>query len=86
MPAHDNSIPPRAVRTTGAARYLGVSPSLVRKLRLRGADDPLGPGPKFIRISPSLVVYEISALDEWLDQRNEAMQRGRVISAGTRRE
>jgi hypothetical protein len=59
--------PRRALRTTDAARYLGVSPSLLRKMRMRGPDDPGQPGPGFIRLSPSLIVYEISALDAWLD-------------------
>jgi hypothetical protein len=61
-------IPPRrALRTTDAARYLGVSPSLLRKMRSRGPADPLGVGPAYIRLSPSLIVYEISVLDAWLD-------------------
>jgi len=59
--------PRRALRTTDAARYLGVSASLLRKMRGRGRDDPLGTGPEFIRLSPSLIVYEITALDSWLE-------------------
>lgn len=62
------STPRRALRTIDAARYLGISPSLLRKMRSRGPDDPLGPGPGFIRLSPSLIVYEISHLDAWLDR------------------
>jgi hypothetical protein len=65
------STPPRrALRTTDAARYLGVSPSLLRKMRSRGPADPLGVGPAYIRLSPSLIVYEISVLDAWLDARS----------------
>ena len=63
------SAPRRALRTTDAARYLGVSPSLLRKMRMRGPDDPSGQGPAFIKLSPSLIVYEIASLDQWLDQR-----------------
>jgi predicted DNA-binding transcriptional regulator AlpA len=59
--------PRRALRTTDAARYLGISPSLLRKMRSRGPADPLGAGPPYIRLSPSLIVYEISVLDAWLD-------------------
>ena len=59
--------PRRALRTSDAAGYLGISVSLLRKMRSRGADDPLGPGPAFIKLSPSLIVYEISALDDWLE-------------------
>ena len=34
-----------------------------------GRDDPLGVGPAYIRLSPSLIVYEIAELDDWLDAR-----------------
>jgi hypothetical protein len=64
--------PRRALRTADAARYLGVSPSLLRKMRLRGSDDPRSPGPEYIRLSPSLIVYEITSLDHWLDQHRSA--------------
>ena len=63
---------PRAVRTVDAARYLGISPSLLRRLRARQPDDPLGSGPEYIRLSPGLIVYELSALDSWLDRRRAA--------------
>lgn len=59
--------PRRALRTADAARYLGISCSLLRKMRTRGPEDPLGAGPTYIRLSPSLIVYEITALDTWLD-------------------
>lgn len=59
--------PRRALRTTDAARYLGISSSLLRKMRLRGPEDPLGAGPPYIRLSSSLIVYEIDRLDSWLD-------------------
>jgi hypothetical protein len=36
-------------------------------MRARGQDDPLGAGPAYIRLSPSLIVYEIAALDSWLE-------------------
>jgi hypothetical protein len=66
------STPRRALRTTDAARYLGISPSLMRKMRARGPDDPLGAGPPYIRLSPCLIVYEIAALDSWLDAHSPA--------------
>jgi hypothetical protein len=66
------SSPRRALRTTDAARYLGVSASLLRKMRARGPDDPLGAGPAYIRLSPSLIVYEIAALDSWLESHEPA--------------
>lgn len=67
--------PRRALRTADAARYLGCSASLLRKMRARGADDPLGAGPAFIRLSPTLIVYQIAELDLWLEA-HLPMQRG----------
>lgn len=60
--------PRRALRTVDAAQYLGISASLLRKMRLRGPEDPSDAGPPFIKLSPSLIVYEITALDQWLDR------------------
>lgn len=65
----------RALRTTEAARYLGVSASLLRKMRARGPADPLGLGPPYIRVSPSLIVYELAVLDAWLDARAATTRR-----------
>jgi hypothetical protein len=61
--------PRRALRTTHAAVYLGLSASLLRKLRARGPSDPGDKGPDFIKVSSNVVLYEISALDAWLDAR-----------------
>jgi hypothetical protein len=57
----------RALQTGAAAKYLGVSASLLRKLRLRGPEDPGGVGPHFVKLSPQLVVYRVEDLDAWLD-------------------
>jgi len=59
--------PRRSLQTADAAKYLGISASLLRKMRMRGTEDPAGQGPKFIRLSPQLVVYDIAELDRWLD-------------------
>jgi hypothetical protein len=61
--------PRRALRTVAAATYLGVSASLLRKFRAMGSDDPGTHGPAYIKISSNIVLYEISALDAWLDAR-----------------
>lgn len=53
-------VQPLAVNTRGAAKYLGVSPSSVRKWRR------VGSGPPWIRLSSNLVVYELGALTTWL--------------------
>lgn len=65
---------PRAIPTAAAANYLGVSRSLMRKWRGRGRDDPGSRGPDFIRVGPTLVLYEIAALDAWLDERRSSSQ------------
>ena len=46
--------------TSAAARYLGLSPSTLNKLRLTGL------GPKFIKLGRR-VVYDPADLDAWLD-------------------
>lgn len=60
--------PRRYLRTVDAANYLGLSASLLRKLRL--ADK----GPECIKLSASMVVYEIPALDRWV-----ALHKGGLI-------
>mgnify|MGYP001793361590 CR=1 FL=1 len=49
------------LKTVLAAKYCGVSPSYLAKLRLTGK------GPKFIRIGRKAVIYDPNDLDEWLD-------------------
>ena len=57
--------------TAQAANHLGVSPATMRSWRLRGPDDP-NPGPKYIRLSPSLVVYDVADLDAFLATKRAA--------------
>lgn len=68
-----DDIPIRALKTPEAARYLGLSASLLRKMRLRGCDDPGVPGPSYIKLGPSLVLYERAELDRWLDSHRGAV-------------
>jgi predicted DNA-binding transcriptional regulator AlpA len=63
-----------------AASYLGVSVATVRAWRLRGPDDP-NPGPHFIRLSGSMVVYDLSALDEYLARKRAATYGSEVTRA-----
>jgi predicted DNA-binding transcriptional regulator AlpA len=69
------SSPRRSLRTTEAAKYLGVSASLLRKMRMRRPHDPSGSGPTYIKLSPQLVVYDIAALDAWLDEHADRSRR-----------
>jgi hypothetical protein len=66
------SAEPSWLRTVDAARYLGLSASLLRKYRSMGPDDPGVHGPAFIKVSHNIVLYEIAALDDWLDARRLA--------------
>jgi hypothetical protein len=61
----------RRLNTAEAAAYLGVSVATVRAWRLRGPADP-NAGPPFIRLSPTLVVYDIPELDRYLDSKRAA--------------
>jgi hypothetical protein len=62
-----SAIPIRALKTSAAARYLGLSASWLRKQRMRGSEDPGQPGPQFIRLQGTCL-YEIDELDRWLDE------------------
>jgi predicted DNA-binding transcriptional regulator AlpA len=59
--------PVRALKTTAAARYLGLSPSWLRKRRLSGEQGVGLQGPKFMRLGNGLCLYEVAELDRWLD-------------------
>ena len=51
----------RILRTNDAATYIGLSPSSLEKMRLRGD------GPEFLRLGGRAVGYDIHDLDAWLD-------------------
>lgn len=49
-------------RTVDAARYLGISKSMLEKLRLTGE------GPRFAKLG-KVVVYDVADLDAWIEAR-----------------
>lgn len=51
----------RRLRTREAAKYCGLSPSTMEKLRLTGN------GPVYSKVGPKIVVYGPEDLDAWLD-------------------
>ncbi|RWG78546.1 helix-turn-helix domain-containing protein [Mesorhizobium sp.] len=51
---------PQTLRTDDAARYVGISPSTLSKMRLRGE------GPPYAKIGKRIVVYNKDDLAEWL--------------------
>jgi predicted DNA-binding transcriptional regulator AlpA len=59
----------RRVRVPEAARYLGLSPSTLAKMRLRGD------GPVFLKLNRA-VAYDSRDLDEWLAHRRRASTSG----------
>lgn len=69
----------QALKCARAAAYLGLSPSLLKKMRKRRPGDPLDQGPAFIKVSRSCVIYPRSALDEWLAK---SLERTKALSAG----
>lgn len=48
------------LRTPAAAKYLGLSASLLSKMRLRGD------GPVYSKAGPRVVVYDLADLESWL--------------------
>ena len=51
------------LRAPAAANYLGLSPSTLAKMRLRGD------GPAYSKVGPRVVVYDIADLDAYLAKR-----------------
>ena len=55
LPLHN-----RRLRAPEAAAYLGLAPSTLAKMRLRGD------GPPYHKAGPRVVVYSLSDLEDWL--------------------
>jgi predicted DNA-binding transcriptional regulator AlpA len=51
---------PRYIRTKAVAARTGMSESLINQLRCRGG------GPPFIKVSSTVVLYDVEELDKWL--------------------
>lgn len=51
------------LRTREAARFLGLSPSTLEKMRLTGD------GPPFVRLGARALGYDVDVLKEWLGAR-----------------
>lgn len=54
------------LRAPEAARYVGLSPSTLAKMRLRGD------GPMYSKAGPRIVIYDKADLDAWLNQRRRS--------------
>ena len=66
------------LRTPAAAAYLGLSASLLSKMRLRGD------GPVYSKAGPRVVVYDLADLESWLaarKRRSTSDNGGRSYSA-----
>lgn len=48
------------LRTEDAARYIGVSASTLKKLRMRGD------GPDFLKLGARIVLYHTNDIENWL--------------------
>ena len=49
------------LRAPAAAEYVGLSPSTLAKMRLRGD------GPLYSKAGPRVIIYDIADLESWLD-------------------
>ena len=52
----------KVLRTPRAARYLGLSASMLERMRHNGT------GPEFIRLGIRALGYDVATLDAWLDR------------------
>ena len=50
----------KKLRAPAAAEYVGLSPSTLAKMRLRGD------GPDYSKAGPRIVVYDVADIDAWL--------------------
>lgn len=55
------------LRTPDAAKYIGLSPSTLTKMRLRGGDTP-----PFVKLGTRSVGYRLADLDEWVAGRRRS--------------
>ena len=58
-----NGAPERLMKRSAAAELLGCSVRFLENAALRGD------GPRFIKVSPRLVLYRLSDLQAWLETR-----------------
>ncbi len=56
----ETTVPGRMMRAPDAAAYLGLSPSTLAKMRVRGD------GPVYAKAGPRIVVYAVDDLDAYL--------------------
>jgi hypothetical protein len=75
------AIRPRAMRTVQAAEYLGLSAAHLRKMRTIAPGDPQPKGPPFRKMSHNIVLYDVAALDPWLDARPAQRHALREVAA-----
>jgi hypothetical protein len=66
------------LRTPEAAKYVGLSPSTLEKLRLTGN------GPVYQKAGTKIVVYRVDDLDAWLNagRRNSTSDNGLLAASG----
>ena len=62
-PKNETAILRRMLRAPDAANYLGLSPSTLAKMRVRGD------GPAYSKAGPRVVVYDVADLDAYLNGR-----------------
>lgn len=68
-------VQPATLSTVPAAKYLGVSPTMLRHWRMKRRADPGERGPPWIEITPRKIVYSIQDMNAWLQQRKRQTPR-----------
>ena len=58
------SVSTTKLRAPHAAKYLGLAPSTLAKMRLRGD------GPRYYKAGARIVLYDVSDLEAWLSERS----------------
>jgi predicted DNA-binding transcriptional regulator AlpA len=54
------------LKPSQAADYLGLKPSTLAKMRVRGD------GPRYAKLGRKIVVYETDDLDQWIEERKRS--------------
>ena len=63
------------LRTEAAAQYVGLRPSTMAKMRVRGD------GPPYSKAGARVVVYDIQDLNDWLRKTRRTSTRSRPVMA-----
>lgn len=58
---------PKVLGTVDAARYIGMSPSYLRRARTEGTLKGRTPAPPHYKVGTRKVLYKVEDLDRWIE-------------------